>query len=93
VGLRQYQAPTGEMVPLLQISPSKTDAERVIPADPDLVSVLAKIIRRIKDDEGRVPLLQRFDEHEQAFVPPSRHYRRARAHRLELFPSLGGRRA
>jgi hypothetical protein len=73
VGLRQYQAPTGEMVPLLQISPSKTDAERVIPADPDLVSVLAKIIRRVKDDEGRVPLVQRFDEHEQVFGPPLPH--------------------
>ena len=49
LSLRQYQAPTGEMVPLLQISPSKTDRERVIPADPDLVAVLARIIRRIKD--------------------------------------------
>lgn len=39
LSLRQYQAPAGEMVPLLQISPSKTDVERVIPADPDLVSV------------------------------------------------------
>ena len=73
VGLRQYQAPTGEMVPLLQISPSKTDAERVIPADPDLVSVLAKIIRRVKDEAGRVPLVQRFDEHEQIFGPPLPH--------------------
>ncbi|MFJ8888815.1 hypothetical protein ACIRJR_36210 [Streptomyces sp. NPDC102402] len=35
-------------MPLLQISPSKTDRERVIPADPDLVAVLARIIRRIK---------------------------------------------
>lgn len=73
VGLRQYQAPTGEMVPLLQISPSKTDAERVIPADPDLVAVLARIIRRIKDGEGRVPLVHRFDEHEQIFGPPLPH--------------------
>ncbi|PAZ16515.1 hypothetical protein CLM62_08140 [Streptomyces sp. SA15] len=48
LSLRQYQAPTGETVPLLQISPSKTDRERVIPADPDLVAVLARIIRRIK---------------------------------------------
>jgi hypothetical protein len=43
LSLRQYQAPTGEMVPLLQISPSKTDRERVVPADPDLVAVLARI--------------------------------------------------
>ncbi|WP_328978441.1 hypothetical protein [Streptomyces canus] len=59
LSLRQYQAPTGETVPLLQISPSKTDRERVIPADPDLVSVLALIIRRIKSTGERVPLLTR----------------------------------
>ena len=35
VSPRQYQAPTGEMVPLLQISPSNTDRERVVSADPD----------------------------------------------------------
>ncbi|MFH8385202.1 GbsR/MarR family transcriptional regulator [Kitasatospora sp. NPDC018058] len=51
--LRQYQAPTGATVPLLQISPSKTDRERVIPADPDLVAVLARIIRRIKGAGAR----------------------------------------
>ncbi|GAA0617932.1 hypothetical protein GCM10010394_55270 [Streptomyces crystallinus] len=32
LSLRQYQAPAGETVPLLQISPFKTDRERVIPA-------------------------------------------------------------
>jgi hypothetical protein len=42
LSLRQYHAPTGEMVPLLQISPSKNDTERVIPADPELVAVLAR---------------------------------------------------
>jgi hypothetical protein len=73
VSLRQYQAPTGEMVPLLQISPSKTDRERVIPAGPDLVAVLARIIRRIKNDDGKVPLLQRYDNYERLFgysTPP-----------------------
>lgn len=38
LSLRQYQAPTGETVPLLQVSPSKTDRERVIPADPRIWS-------------------------------------------------------
>jgi hypothetical protein len=73
LSLRQYQAPTGDMVPLLQISPSKTDHERVIPADPDLVAVLARIIRRIKGPDGRVPLLQRYDYHERCFGPPLPH--------------------
>ncbi|MEV6812583.1 site-specific integrase [Micromonospora sp. NPDC051296] len=73
LSLRQYQAPTGDLVPLIQISPSKTDHERVIPADPDLVAVLARIIRRIKGPEGRVPLLQRYDFHDRRFGPPLPH--------------------
>lgn len=87
VGLRQYQAPTGEMVPLLQISPSKTDAERVIPADPDLVAVLARIIRRIKNDEGRVPLVQRYDFHERTFGPPLPHlFQQVTNHQRQVLP-------
>lgn len=87
VSLRQYQAPTGEMVPLLQISPSKTDRERVIPADPDLVAVLARIIRRIKNDDGKVPLLQRYDTYERLFGPPLPHlFQRRTHHRLQVLP-------
>ena len=73
LSLRQYQAPTDEMVPLLQISPSKTDRERVIPADPDLVAVLARILRRVKATEDQVPLLSRYDGHERTFGPPLPH--------------------
>jgi len=73
LSLRQYQAPTGEMVPLLQISPSKTDRERVIPAAPDLVAVLARVLRRVKAPEGQVPLLGRYDGHERTFGPPLPH--------------------
>ncbi len=73
LSLRQYQAPTAEMIPLLQITPSKTDQERVIPADPDLVAVLAKILRRIKTPDGQVPLLVRYDPHERTFGPPLPH--------------------
>ncbi|MEV1173402.1 tyrosine-type recombinase/integrase [Nonomuraea sp. NPDC049784] len=73
LSLRQYQAPTGEMIPLLQISPSKTDIERVIPADPEMVAVLARIIRRIKGADGRVPVLSRYDTHERVFGPPLPH--------------------
>lgn len=69
LSVRQYQAPTGETVPLLQISPSKTDRERVMPADPDLVAVLARIIRRVRPDTGRVPLLSRYDVQQRVFGP------------------------
>jgi integrase len=85
LSLRQYQAPTGEMVPLLQISPSKTDRERVVPADPDLVAVLARILRRIKAPDGHVPLLSRYDGHERTFGPPLPHlFQRPYQHRLDI---------
>jgi integrase len=73
LSLHQYQAPTGEMIPLLQISPSKTDRERVIPAAPDLVAVLARILRRVKTPQGQVPLLIRYDGHERTFGAPLPH--------------------
>ncbi|MGW7613330.1 tyrosine-type recombinase/integrase [Streptomyces sp. NPDC054766] len=85
LSLRQYQAPTGEIVPLLQISPSKTDRERVIPADPDLVAVLARIIRRIKGTGERVPLLTRYDGYERVFGPPMPHLFQCHSqHRLQV---------
>jgi integrase len=61
------------MIPLLQISPSKTDTERVIPAGPELAAVLARIIRRIRASDGRVPLLARYDTYERVFGPPLPH--------------------
>ncbi|MGH3739293.1 MAG: hypothetical protein ACRDT6_27390 [Micromonosporaceae bacterium] len=88
VSLRQYRAPTGDMVPLLQISPSKTDRERVIPADPELVAVLARIIRRVKNDDGKVSLLQRYDSYERVFGPPLPHlFQRVTHHRLQVIPA------
>ena len=85
LSLRQYQAPTGEMVPLLQFSPSKTDQERVIPADPDLVAVLARILRRVKAPDGQVPLLSRYDNHERTFGPPLPHlFQRVFQHRRQV---------
>jgi len=75
------------MVSLLQISPSKTDLERVIPADPDLVAVLARIIRRIKAHNGKVPLLNRYDTHERTFGPALPHlFQRVTHHRLQVIP-------
>ncbi|MCX5205913.1 site-specific integrase [Streptomyces sp. NBC_00237] len=78
-------APTGETVPLLQISPSKTDRERIIPADPDLVAILARIIRRIKGTEERGPLLTRYDGYERVFGPPLPHlFQCPSQHRLQV---------
>ncbi|MET9762236.1 hypothetical protein ABZ016_24805 [Streptomyces sp. NPDC006372] len=53
----QYRLPTtGEVVPLLQIAPSKSDQERVLLVSPELADVLATIIRRVRDRKtGTIP--------------------------------------
>ena len=69
-GLVQYRLPTsGEVVPLLQIAPSKTDAERLIVVSPELAEVLSSIIRRIRDDRGAVPLVRARDRNEHVWLP------------------------
>ncbi|MFF7636248.1 tyrosine-type recombinase/integrase [Kitasatospora sp. NPDC008050] len=84
LSLRQYQAPTGETVPLLQTSPSKTDREHVIPTDPDLVAVLARIIHRIKGTDEPVPPLTRHDGYERVLGPPMPHlFQCPSQHRLQ----------
>ena len=48
--LVQYRLPgTGELIPLLQIAPSKTDKERLLVVSPELADVLSQIIRRVRD--------------------------------------------
>jgi hypothetical protein len=85
LSLRQYKAPTGEMIPLLQVSPSKTDIERVIPADPELVAVLARIIRRARNSEGKVPLVSRYDTYERTWGPLLPHlFQRAGRHHPQV---------
>ena len=70
--LIQYRLPTtGELVPLLQIAPSKTDTERLLVVSPDLADVLAAIITRIAGPDGRIPLTARYDEHEKVWQPPA----------------------
>ena len=47
--LVQYRLPaTGELIPLLQIAPSKTDTERLLVVSPELADVLSAIISRIR---------------------------------------------
>lgn len=69
----QYRLPTsGEIVPLLQIAPSKTDVERVLLVSPELADVLATIIRRVRDPKaGRIPLVTRYDHEERQWSPPA----------------------
>jgi integrase len=70
--LVQYRLPTtGELVPLLQIAPSKTDAERLLVASPELADVLSTIISRIRGTGPTVPLVAVYDDHERVWLPPA----------------------
>jgi integrase len=70
--LIQYRLPdTGELVPLLQIAPSKTDAERLLVVSPELADVLSAVICRVRDASGTVPLVRGRDRHERTWMPPA----------------------
>jgi hypothetical protein len=70
--LVQYRLPTtGELVPLLQIAPSKTDAERLLVVSPELADVLSTIISRIRGTGPAVPLVAAYDDHERVWLPPA----------------------
>lgn len=69
--LVQYRLPgTGELIPLLHIAPSKTDAERLLVISPELADVLSTIICRVRDSSGAVPLAVSYDVHERVWNPP-----------------------
>jgi integrase len=65
LSIRQYQRPTGEIIALLVIAPSKSDRERVIAMSAELFSVIAAIVRRHTQDGQAIPLLSRYDPHER----------------------------
>lgn len=66
-----YRLPsTGELVPLLQIAPSKTDVERLLLVDPELADVLSAIICRIRTPSGAVLLVAAYDYSEKTWMPP-----------------------
>jgi hypothetical protein len=72
--LVQYRLPTtGELVPLLQIAPSKTDTERLLVVSPDMADVLSAIISRLRSQRhgGAVPLVPAYDSQERTWLPPS----------------------
>jgi integrase len=66
--LIQYTLPDGEVVPLLQIAPSKTDAERLLVVSPELADVLAMIITRVRR-RGVVDCVASYDAHERVWNP------------------------
>ncbi|MGH9088933.1 MAG: tyrosine-type recombinase/integrase [Acidimicrobiales bacterium] len=70
--LVQYRLPTsGELVPLLQVAPSKTDAERLLVVSPELADVLSAIITRVRGAFGAVPLVPAYDHHERRWLQPA----------------------
>jgi integrase len=70
--LVQYRLPgTGELVPLLQIAPSKTDAGRLLVVSPELADVLSAVITRVRDGSQAVPLVAAYDDHERTWLPPA----------------------
>jgi hypothetical protein len=70
--LVRYRLPsTGELVPLLAVAPSKTDAERLLVVSPELAEVLSTIIGRVRDRTGAVPLVPVYDRHERLWSRPT----------------------
>ena len=70
--LVQYRLPTtGEVVPLLQIVPSKTDTERLLVVSPELAEVLSTIIHRVSDESGTISSVPFYDRHERVWLAPA----------------------
>src|SRR5207249_4934609 len=61
---------TGEVVPMLQVAPSKTDAERLLLVSPELAEVLTAIIFRVRAGKAALPLVSAYDVFEQTWCPP-----------------------
>lgn len=70
LSIHRYAMPDGQQVLLLQIAPSKRDRERVLPICPELSHVLAEIVARIRNRDGAVPVVQRFDPLEKTMSAP-----------------------
>jgi integrase len=73
--LVQYTPPTStgstpELIPLLQIAPSKTDTERLLVVSPELADVLAAVIARVRQPSGAVAAVASYDSHERVWNPP-----------------------
>jgi integrase len=69
--ITQYTLPdTGELIPLLQIAPSKTDEERLLVVSPELADVLSAVVSRVRESTGMIPLVASYDYLERVWNPP-----------------------
>ncbi|RLU76976.1 hypothetical protein CTZ27_38440 [Streptomyces griseocarneus] len=67
----RYRLPTtGEIVPLLQIAPSKTDKERMLLISPELADVLSAVVSRIRQPDGKIPTIPIYDRAERNWTAP-----------------------
>jgi integrase len=75
LALISYRLPdTGEIVPMLQVVPSKTNEERLLLVGPELATVLATIITRLREHNGgTIPLTMRYDGYERTTGPALPH--------------------
>ncbi|WP_199745496.1 site-specific integrase [Amycolatopsis sp. WAC 04182] len=70
--ITQHRLPTtGEVIPLLQIAPSKSDRERLLVVSPKLADVLSATISRVRGSDGAVPLVPFWDRLEKVWLPPA----------------------
>jgi hypothetical protein len=60
---------TSEVIPLLQVAPSKTDRERLLVVSPELSEALAAIIARVRGGNDHIPLVSRYDGSERLHSP------------------------
>lgn len=70
LSIRHYRLAGGELVVLLQVAPSKTDRERVIPVCPELAHVLAMVVARARGHQPAIPLVERYDHYERLTSAP-----------------------
>ena len=85
--LVQYTMPkTRELVPMLQVVPSKSNAERLLMLSPEVTSVLATIVSRLRKlNGGTVPLTARYDPYERTIGAPLPYlFQRRRGWRWEV---------
>jgi len=61
---------TGEIVPMLQVAPSKTDTGRLLLVSPELAEVLTAIIFRVRAGNAALPLVSACDVFEQTWSAP-----------------------
>lgn len=70
LSIRHYRTADGQLVVLLQVAPSKSDRERVLPVSPELAHALAVVVARVRGDDGKIPTICRYDRLEHELSPP-----------------------